>query len=61
MREAVACDTAVHDVSARALAEQGMFTLAVALREVFLAVWTAHEVLTRAEAMQEALSRTVPL
>ena len=51
----------MHDVSARAPAEQGMLTLAVVLQEVFLAVWTAHEVLTRAEVMQEALSRPVPL
>ena len=56
VREAVACDTAVRDVSACALAEQGMFAMAVALREVFPAVWTAHEVRARAEAVQEALS-----
>ena len=61
VREAVACNTAVRDVSARALAKQGMFALAVALREAFPAVWIAHEVLARAEAVQEALSRTVPL
>ena len=61
VREAVACNTAVRDVSARALAEQRMFALAVSLREVFPAVWTAHEVLARAKAVQEALSRIVPL
>ena len=60
-RKAVACDTAVRDVSARAPAEQGMFALAVALREVFPAVWTAHEALARAEAAQETLSQAVPL
>ena len=38
-----------------------MFALAVAMREVFPAVWTTHEVLARAKAVQEALSRTVPL
>ena len=51
VREAVTCDTAVRDVNARALAEQGIFALAVALRDVFLAVWTAHEILARAEAV----------
>ena len=61
VREAVACNTAVREVSLRALAEQGMFALAVALREVFPAVWTVHEVLALAEAVQEALSQTIPL
>ena len=51
----------MRDVSGRALAEQGMFALAVALREVFPAVWTVHEVLALAEAVQEALSQTIPL
>ena len=32
-----------------------MLALAVALREVFPAAWTAQEVFTRSEAMQEVL------
>ena len=54
---------AAQGVVARALAKQGMFApaVAVALQEVFPAVWTTHEVLAHATAEQEVLSRTVPL
>ena len=38
-----------------------MLALAVALREVFPAAWTAQGVLARSEVMQEVLMRTVPL
>ena len=62
VRETGARDAAVCDrVNVRAVAEQGVLALAVALRELFPAAWTAQEVLARTEAVQEVLVRTVPL
>ena len=43
------------------MAKQGVLALAIALREVSPAAWTAHEVLARTEAVQKVLVRTVPL
>ena len=48
-------------VNARTVAEQGVLALAVALRELFPAAWTAQLVLARTKAVQEVLVRTAPL
>ena len=48
-------------MNTRVAAKQGVLTLAVALREVFPAVWIAQEVLARTEAVQNVLTRTVSL
>ena len=45
----------------RAVAEQGVLALAVALREVFLVSVAAQEMVTRAEAVREVPARVVLL